>query len=67
MDDDQFKKEFEQKVEARKQWLMEELKSGGKYLDVSAKKLDDLDALTVSETNSIIQIALYLHECPIQL
>lgn len=33
---------------------MEELKSGGKYLDVSAKKLDDLDALTVSETNSII-------------
>lgn len=26
---------------------MEELKNGGKFLDVSAKKLDDLDALTV--------------------
>lgn len=27
---------------------MEELKNGGKFLDVSAKKLDDLDALTVN-------------------
>jgi hypothetical protein len=34
-------------VEKRKQWLLEELKNCGKFLDVSAKKLDDLDALTV--------------------
>ncbi|CAD8072947.1 unnamed protein product [Paramecium primaurelia] len=58
IDEEQFKKEFEEKVEKRKIWLMEELKSCGKFLDVSAKKLDDLDALT---------IALYLHECQTEL
>ncbi|CAD8074695.1 unnamed protein product [Paramecium primaurelia] len=58
IDEEQFKKEFEEKVEKRKQWLLEELKSCGKFLDVSAKKLDDLDALT---------IALYLHECQTEL
>ncbi|CAD8164581.1 unnamed protein product [Paramecium pentaurelia] len=58
IDEEQFKKEFEERVEKRKQWLLEELKSCGKFLDVSAKKLDDLDALT---------IALYLHECQAEL
>ncbi|CAD8176657.1 unnamed protein product [Paramecium octaurelia] len=58
IDEEQFKKEFEEKVEKRKQWLLEELKSCGKFLDVSAKKLDDLDALT---------IALFLHECQTEL
>ncbi|CAD8174139.1 unnamed protein product [Paramecium octaurelia] len=58
IDEEQFKKEFEEKVEKRKMWLLEELKNCGKFLDVSAKKLDDLDALT---------IALYLHECQIEL
>ncbi|CAD8160945.1 unnamed protein product [Paramecium octaurelia] len=58
IDEEQFKKEFEERVDKRKQWLLEELKSCGKFLDVSAKKLDDLDALT---------IALYLHECQTEL
>ncbi|KAM3131593.1 hypothetical protein pb186bvf_016257 [Paramecium bursaria] len=58
INEEEFRREFENRVEQRKQWLLSELKQSGKFLDISAKKLDDLDALTV---------ALYLHECDQEL
>lgn len=47
----ELRKEFEKNCECKRLWLLQELTQSGKYLDISAKKLDDLDALTVCSTN----------------
>lgn len=57
-DEDNFSLNFEKLCEEKKQILIFELKQSGRYIDVAAKKLDDLDALTV---RALIKYCFRLH------